>query len=55
MYGSPVSLKVQLGDLVATILIIFVSIMIMTIVLLYLLRRLQLCGVVFEVAKVKKK
>ena len=54
-YGSPVSPQVQLGHLTATILIIFISIMTMTIALLYLLRRLQLCGVVFEVAKVKRK
>ncbi len=50
-YGSPMSRQVQLGHLVATILIIFVSIMIMTIALLYLLRRLQLCGLVFEEKK----
>jgi len=54
-YGSPMSRQIQLGQVVATILIIFVSVMIMTIALLYLLRRLQLCGLVFEVAKVKKK
>ena len=44
-YGSPVSWQ---GQAVATILVVFISIMIVTIALLYLLKKLRLHGLVFE-------
>jgi len=54
-YGSALSRQIQLGQVVATILIISTFVVTMTTALLYVLRRLRLHRVVFEVAKVKKK
>ena len=53
--GSPMSPQVQLGHLAATILVIATSLFTISLALLYFLRRLRLHGLVFEVAKVKRK
>ena len=53
-FGSPLSPQAPLSHLVATILIISSFLVAMTIALLYLLRRLQPCWIVFEGEKVKK-
>jgi hypothetical protein len=54
-YGSPVSQQVQLSQVMAAIFVILISIMIVSIALLYLLRRLRLPGLVFQVSQVKRR
>ncbi|MCG6918223.1 MAG: hypothetical protein LJE89_11845, partial [Deltaproteobacteria bacterium] len=54
-YDSPVSRQVQPGQVVATSVVIFVSVIILSIALFYLLRKLRFHGVVFEVSKVKRR
>jgi hypothetical protein len=46
--------EVQLSQVMAAIFVFLISIMIVIIALLYLLKKLRLPGLVFEVAKVKK-
>jgi hypothetical protein len=54
-YTSPESPQVKLGYVLATVLVIFMSIMIMSMALFYLFRRMQLHGVVFKVLRFKRK
>jgi hypothetical protein len=54
-YGSPVCVQTQLAQAVAMILVFFISIMILSVALLYLLRRLRLPVLVFQVSQVKRR
>ena len=55
MYGSPLSRQGPLDHLVAAILIGFISILIMIIAFYFISRRLQLRGVTFAAARVKRR